>query len=376
METLTLLRRGSNCQKNVANRKFPKRKSTVKAYACWFFGGIFGLHLFYLERDSQAFLTWSTFGGYGIGWLTDVTKIPDYVKEYNEDPKYMKDLAFRIRNNKKPPSSFTRFISALMVGYLWGKLVLIAIPEEAVGGIDWSFMHWSVPFAVALGVWVVGNIGHQQGGIWPTIIVSYLSFISRWYCLDSSTWRTIVAFCAVEAFNWFSKEWRRKPRKPQTFTKRITTLALCATLYIALWTSSFYFNGKIIDDNGNEIPVHEAVHQFFSSPLWTDFKQALVDVYQYAQHHGWYEIWKQVMELTDPRKEHEAYQILGLSPNASQSEISAKFRSLSRVYHPDKVKDPKRRREAEERFMEIKQAYDILSDMKKRRLKKNKEPVV
>lgn len=352
------------------------RKSVAKAYASWFFGGIFGLHLFYLERDAHAFLTWSTLGGYGLGWLADVTKIPRYVRDCNEDPRYMEELAFKMRYNQKPPHSTSRFISALMVGYLWGQLVMIAIPEEVVGGIDWNFIHWFIPFAVALGVWVVGNIGREQGGIWPTIIVSYLSYVSRWYFYDISTWLTIVTFFAAMAFNWFSKEWRRKPRKPKSTTKRIITLALCATLYIALWSSYFYFNGKITDTNGDEIPVHEAIHHFFTSPWWTDLKQSLVDVYQYAQHHGWYEIWKQVIELSDPQGEQNAYKILGVSPTASQTEIAAKFRSLSRVYHPDKVKDPNLRREAEERFMEIKQAYDTLSSIKKKRLRKNRKSVM
>lgn len=137
------------------------------------------------------------------------------------------------------------------------------------------------------GVWVVGNIGREQGGIWPTIIVSYLSYVSRWYFYDINTWLTIVTFFAALAFNQFSKEWRRKPRNFQSTSKRITTLVLCATLYIALWSSYFYFNGKITDTNGDEIPVHEAIHHFFTSPWWTDLKQSLIDIYQYAQHHGW-----------------------------------------------------------------------------------------
>jgi hypothetical protein len=77
------------------------RKSIVWAYVCWLFGGIFGLHLFYLERDAHAFLTWSTLGGYGLGWLADITKIPRYVKDCNDDPKFLEELGERMRRNKK-----------------------------------------------------------------------------------------------------------------------------------------------------------------------------------------------------------------------------------------------------------------------------------
>lgn len=79
----------------------PKKKSVLVAYLCWFFGGIFGLHLFYLERDAHAFLTWSTLGGYGLGWLSDITKIPRYVRDCNDDPKFLGELVERMRKNPK-----------------------------------------------------------------------------------------------------------------------------------------------------------------------------------------------------------------------------------------------------------------------------------
>lgn len=352
-----------------------KKKSVVTAYLLWLFGGIFGLHLFYLERDVHAFLTWSTLGGYGLGWLADITKIPRYVKDCNEDPRYMEELIAKIRLNKKPPYSISRFISALTVGYLWGQLVMLATPEEVVAGIDWGFTHWLIPLAVALGVWVVGNIGREQGTPWATIAVSYLSYASRWYFYDVSTWLNIVTFCAASAFNYFSKEWRRTPKKPKSKLRRLSTLIVCAMLYISLWSSYCYFNGKITDANGDEIPIHEAIHHFFTSPWWTDLKQSLFDIYQYAQHHGWYEVWKQIIELSDPQGEQNSYKILGLGPTASQTEITAKWRSLSKEWHPDKVKDPDQKRVAQEKFMEIQQAYEILSNIKNKRKRKNRKSI-
>lgn len=77
------------------------KKSVFWAYVCWLFGGFFGLHLFYLERDAHAFLTWSTFGGYGIGWLADATKIPKYVRDCNEDPTFLKEFVEKLQKYKK-----------------------------------------------------------------------------------------------------------------------------------------------------------------------------------------------------------------------------------------------------------------------------------
>ncbi|KAJ8944467.1 hypothetical protein NQ314_009473 [Rhamnusium bicolor] len=78
-----------------------KPKSVILAYVYWLFGGIFGFHLFYLERDAHAFLTWSTLGGYGLGWLADITKIPRYVRDCNNDPKFLGELSERMRRDAK-----------------------------------------------------------------------------------------------------------------------------------------------------------------------------------------------------------------------------------------------------------------------------------
>lgn len=57
------------------------------------------------------------------------------------------------------------------------------------------------------------------------------------------------------------------------------------------------------------------------------------------------------------------YKILGLARDASQDEIKRAYRKLARKYHPDVSKEP----DAEERFKEVGEAYEVLKDPEKRK---------
>ena len=57
------------------------------------------------------------------------------------------------------------------------------------------------------------------------------------------------------------------------------------------------------------------------------------------------------------------YEILGVPRTATQDEIQRAYRKLAREHHPDVNKDPG----AEDRFKEISEAYDVLSDPQTRR---------
>lgn len=90
-------------------------------------------------------------------------------------------------------------------------------------------------------------------------------------------------------------------------------------------------------------------------------------------HNGWYETWKQIVDSIDADGEQNAYKVLGVDPTTTQSEITSIWRKMSREFHPDKVKDEKLQRAAQEKFMEIQQAYEILSKIKSKRRSRNKK---
>lgn len=61
-------------------------------------------------------------------------------------------------------------------------------------------------------------------------------------------------------------------------------------------------------------------------------------------------------------KFRDYYNVLGVERNATQKDIKLAYRRLARKFHPDVSKEP----DAEQRFKEMKEAYEVLKDEEKR----------
>lgn len=65
----------------------------------------------------------------------------------------------------------------------------------------------------------------------------------------------------------------------------------------------------------------------------------------------------------DQMAKQDYYELLGIQKGADEKEIKRAYKKLAMKYHPDRTKGDK---EKEEKFKEIQQAYEILSDSEKR----------
>ena len=58
------------------------------------------------------------------------------------------------------------------------------------------------------------------------------------------------------------------------------------------------------------------------------------------------------------------YRVLGISQDATQSQIKAAYYQMSKIHHPDVSTSP----DSQAKFTEIRQAYEVLGDINKRRM--------
>jgi len=223
----------------------------------------------------------------------------------------------------QPRFSMYRFIGSIAMGNLLSWIIFRGIPdEETIFGISLTWLRFLIPIGSALGVHTVGNIGREEGGFLLPFLGAYLPYLYYSFHDPSIYMSTISA----AIFFRYAVHWNRKPPKkthickwglvksnarlcwsdfirswinPDFFKlpRRVAILSTCALIYLALWTSYFYYNVTFTDEHGDQIKFRDSVKNLFKSPLWKEFVNSFKNLLSHYRHHGFQHFWDEVIQF-------------------------------------------------------------------------------
>ena len=372
-------------------------KYSLVAYVLWLFLGFLGVHHFYLGRDHQGILWLTSLGGFfGIGWFRDFASIPRYVKEANGDPEYLEKLRTEMKWRKRPSiwANITRVFAQVCFGCFYRAIVLAALPEEY--GSNGFLILILAPLGTAFGTYMVSNIGAIKSRWGYSLMGAYLGELAfgRHHYLLETPHPSLAAGLSM-LFSTFAWEFDRSPkggvdvvdggdaqrikccRGPKgACCRRLAVWTLVLLVFSGLLISAVYFNASITTSEGETVKVREAISNFFKSPYWRQLKQSFWadfgNLWREYRENGWEAAFRRLMVMADIQGEERSRLILGVSTNATLSEVKAKYRDLAKEWHPDRHASgtAEYRAEAQEKFMEINEAYETLQKIYKRRTPK------
>lgn len=211
------------------------------------------------------------------------------------------------------------------------------------------------------GIYIVGNVGRHQGSLKWALLGAYLC-TPLIYLFNDPTF--YIAIVTSLVFNRYGKQWKRTPTGSRSFIRRMAFLSLLGIIYLQLWGAWFCFNCTTTNNEGETIKCFDSMMDFFESPSWKQFQSAMQELKLYIQIHGIGGFFQNVKAWIGEDLEKDALEVFELHANASREEITKKYRQLVRQWHPDKQKDPSKREEAQNKFIEISEAYQILMKIK------------
>ncbi|XP_017270512.1 dnaJ homolog subfamily C member 22 [Kryptolebias marmoratus] len=326
-------------------------KRVLVAYFLWAVGGPLGLHHLYLGRDSHALLWMLTLGGFGLGWVREVVRIPAYVTEANRHAA----TEGKHRGAAPPPASPVRFAGQVCVGIYFGTVALIGL----------SSLHFFylivLPLSVGAGVHLVSNVGPQTSDLHKTLtaclVTSPIFYGSALSPLPISLAASVTA-AQHRRFKPPRAPGSQQKLGPRLYRLSLAWLAFSAPLGYCIFhntTATLYY----LSDS-----IAALLDIFWFLPwLRGALEYALLMPYRVlcALTGGGYheEAWRKVLEILlkeYTQREKEALQVLALEADASVEEITRSYRELAKTWHPDH--NPSK--DAEQTFMKVQQAYEVL----------------
>ncbi|XP_063064383.1 dnaJ homolog subfamily C member 22-like [Engraulis encrasicolus] len=344
-------------------------KGLMVTYALWAMGGPVGLHHLYLGRDSHALLWMITFGGFGVGWARDFFRIPAYVSEANNNNLAETEGGQHSRrrtHNAVPPSpSPARFAGQVCVGIYFGTVALIGLNSL-------NFFYLLVlPLSVGAGVHLVSSVGSQTSDLQKTLTTC---LITSPIFYGSNVSPLPISLAAAITANQHRRFKMAEPPGPlclRLYRLSLALLAFSAPMGYCIFhntTATLYY----ISDC-----VASVLEMFWFLPwLRGVFEYLLLLPYRlfsvvtggigYSE-----EAWRKVMEILlneYTEKERLALKVLSLSEEATPEDITLRYRELVKIWHPDH--NPHQPVEAQQMFIKIQDAYEILHRRRRPRHKR------
>ena len=129
-------------------------KST--AYFLLLCGGWLGLHHLYLKRWKQAAVWFMTFGGgFGMGCLRDIWRIPHYVAYANRDKVFMKKHLDMMAISKTLECSSFRHFGMIVMGVILSTMLCGLLPN--LDSVDKQSFLFTIYQSLYIGLVILGS---------------------------------------------------------------------------------------------------------------------------------------------------------------------------------------------------------------------------
>lgn len=327
-------------------------KSVLVTYILWAVAGPLGLHHLYLGRDSHALLWMLTVGGFGFGWIREVIRIPAYVHEANQDAEKERK---RPSTGEPPSLGPVRFAGQVCVGIYFGIVAMIAL-----NSLNYFYLI-VLPLSVGAGVHLVSNVGPQTSSLRKTLtaclVTSPIFYGSTFSPLPISLAASVTA----------AQHRRIKPPRvlgdseklaPRLYRLGLAWLAFSAPVGYCIFhntTATLYYLSDCIAALLDIFWFLPGLRSVLEYVLLMPYRVLCV-----FTGGGYYEeAWRKVLEILlkeYTEREKEALKVLSLDKDASYEEITRNYRDMAKTWHPDH----NRNKDAEEMFVRIHQAYEVL----------------
>ena len=352
-------------------------RKLITAYALWLLLPFVwpGAYLFYLGRDTHAWLHTVSFGGFGIGWALDFFYIPLYVKDHNEPNGYLESVEQRhsrwmsFFGTVLAPGRLTlQLLLGLYCGLIGGYLIPrpLTVPAELAqllgiapppplskansAAVGFCVGMFTAALFVALASARLGRtrttVRSRPVLVWSAICSAMLAPNIMDIDIGPDDLQHAPGLVLGTVGVMIGAASGRKTtfeRSPRRCTARPLSLRLIVQLvgvsaFAAAALGSFHLNGSFTytdSETGKPTTLQgpEALRTAWKhlGEFSGEFKSVMQGLWLRHKDQSWSEVLKEMRDtFRDPS--YEAAEVLGISASASLDEIKSAYRQLARQH--------------------------------------------